>query len=60
MVTVVPADDLRRREDDLPCLAERLPVHRTAMYSTTGYPANPRLALLFRLELRRIVRRLLG
>jgi hypothetical protein len=30
------------------------------MYSTTGYPSNPRLRLFFRLELRRIVQRLLG
>jgi hypothetical protein len=28
------------------------------MYTTTGYPTNPRLPLLFRLDLRRIVRRL--
>jgi hypothetical protein len=30
------------------------------MYSTSGYPTNPRLRILFRLDLRRIVRRLRG
>jgi hypothetical protein len=30
------------------------------MYTTTGYPTNPRVRLLFKLELRRIVRRLFG
>jgi hypothetical protein len=30
------------------------------MYTTTGYPTNPRVRRLFKLELRRIARRLFG